>query len=231
LKWAEKLATLRSECLIADSPVIKDYMEKTYTKPVAYIAYGADIPGKTDPVVVKGFGLTPGAYDLIVARFIHDNNIEMAIMAKLLADDDVPLVIIGNLNAYRTKLVEEYGSSNKVIFMEPVYEKASINSLRSHCRLYVHGHSSGGTNPSLLEGMACGSAIAAHDNQYNRVVTGDDAYYFSTKEELAHIFDSFNKQLTDAWVLHNLEKIRNQYNWEKIVDQYEELFYEVVANK
>jgi glycosyltransferase involved in cell wall biosynthesis len=231
LKAAERMATLRSKWLIADSPAIKEYLVNHYQIPVEYIAYGAIIPGFCDRQVPGELGLEPGMYDIIIARFIKDNNIEMAIRAKQKANDNIPLVIMGNENAYRDELERKYRDVPNIKFLPPQYEKRIVDSLRHFCRLYIHGHSSGGTNPSLLESMACGAVIAAHDNPFNRAVTGQDAYYYSTSGELTKVFKGFDQMDVAGWKDANLIKIKSQYNWDLVAEQYEKLMYEAIGNK
>jgi glycosyltransferase involved in cell wall biosynthesis len=231
LKFGEKLATRNSSFLIADSPVIQEYLEKHYDRPVVQIAYGADLLKKPDQKIIQEMGLAPWKYDILIARFIHDNNIEMVIRAKLAAKDDVPLVLVGNMNNYRRELETKYRNEVLLKFWKPVYQKDILGNMRHFSRLHIHGHSAGGTNPSLLEAMACGSSIAAHDNPFNRAVCGEDAYYFSTTEELSDVFFTHQVGSCDEWIKNNRQKITHQYNWNLITDAYEQLFYEAINSR
>jgi len=98
LKKAEQWAAVHSKTLIADSHGIKDYLEENYDTPVAHITYGVTIPEEFNVSVLKEFNLIPYKYDLIVARIVPENNIEMIISAKINSDDEIPLIIYGNKN-------------------------------------------------------------------------------------------------------------------------------------
>lgn len=231
LKYAEKLATTHATYLVADSIPIEDYLVKHYNKPVRHIAYGADIPAQISEKIPESYGLSKRNYDLIVARIIPDNNIEMILQAKELASDKTPLFILCNENEFKRHLTDKYKHLDHVIFYGPIYEKANVNSLRHYCRYYLHGHSAGGTNPSLLEAMACSSPVVAHRNQFNQAVLGGDASYFTSAEELSHIFEEFDETVTKGNILKNLIKIKQKYNWNIVADAYEQLFYESISSR
>jgi len=228
LKYAERLATKRSKYLVADSHPIEKYLAEKYNKPIRYIAYGAAIPVSISHAVPERYGLKSKQFDLLLARMEPENNIEMAIEAKLFSKDNIPLVIIGNKNKYKTQLINKFGNQAVIKFEDAIYESEKVNSLRYHCRYYIHGHSVGGTNPSLLEAMACSCVILAHKNPFNKSVLGEDAFYFDSRKELSEAFlrpfpDAYHK-----WVSNNLVKIRNEFNWDNITKQYEKLFLDAV---
>jgi glycosyltransferase involved in cell wall biosynthesis len=231
LSYAERLATLRAQWLVADSKEIERYLREKYRMPVRYIAYGAEIPVAVSSEFLASLGLAPGRYDLIIARMEPENNIEMAIRAKMEAGKNVPLVIVGNDNAYKRNLSKKFGNLEEVRFLDAIYEEKKINSLRYYSRVYVHGHSVGGTNPSLLEAMACSCRIVAHKNPFNESVLGENAFYYSTPADLAALFKSYETGLYDGLVERNLQKIREEYNWEAVTDAYEKLFSDAIAAK
>ena len=110
----------------------------------------------------------------------------------------------------------------KIIFAGSIYDQTELNSLRYFSSYYFHGHSSGGTNPSLLEAMACGCNIIAHDNAFNKYVLGSEADYFSKKEDIAMLLISPKETtLLNERKELNILKIKKEYNWEKVIDQYE----------
>jgi glycosyltransferase involved in cell wall biosynthesis len=148
----------------------------------------------------------------------------MAIRARIMDESQVPLVIIGNENKHKRSLKTKYGHVKNILFREAVYDRALLDSLRHYCRIYVHGHSVGGTNPSLLEAMACSCRIVAHDNPFNRFVLGDTGKYFSTENELSGHFSHYNEKEFESLTKQNLAKIKNEYNWDAVTDAYEKLF-------
>jgi len=231
LRLAERLATLRSRWLVADSVGIEKYLLEKFHVPVRYIAYGAKIPGSFSSDNLKDYGLSPFEYDLIIARMEPENNIEPAIEAKIASGDKEPLVIVSNANKYKRVLKEKYGQLEAIRFMDAIYDKVKINNLRHFSRIYVHGHSVGGTNPSLLEAMACGCRIVAHNNPFNGSVLGEEAFYYSSQSELTTFFTNFSTGLYDKLIEWNLQKIRQEYNWDAVSDAYERLFFDAINSK
>lgn len=228
LQWAERIAVKHADILIADSLGIKEYIEKKYVKDAHYIAYGADIPDHFSESILVEFSLQKKQYYLLIARMEPENNIEMIIEGYLASRKDYPLIIIGNTeNKYGQYLLTKY-SSDSVQFRGSIYDQPIVNSLRHFSTLYFHGHSVGGTNPSLLEAMACGCTIAAHDNEFNRAILTDDAFYFLTPRDIKNILNNpvNGAELTNRKNL-NLEKIKNVYNWEQIINDYENIFQHV----
>ena len=114
----------------------------------------------------------------------------------------------------------------------PLYDQHILNNLRYYSARYFHGHSVGGTNPSLLEAMACCCNIAAHNNIFNKTVLQNEADYFSTVNEVATIIDTpGNSLLVDKRKQSNLERIKTIYNIEKNIDDYERLMLQVCSGK
>lgn len=229
LKWSEKSAAQMADCMIADSTAIEEYLKSKYESRMEYIPYPATIPEHFEKQTLAKYGVEAYKYDLIIARSEPENHIEMAIRAKLKADDGIPLLIFGNENAYRNKLQHKFSDQVLIKFADAEYNTPAINSVRRYCRFYMHGHSAGGTNPSLLEAMACGCLIFAHDNPYNRGVTGGDAFYFSSEHKLADFMHQAvdvekAKEIRSA----NRRKIREIYHPDIICGAYEKLFYELV---
>lgn len=229
LRYAERLATRRSRWLVADSGEIEKYLREKYAVPVRYIPYGADIPVRYAEQTPGEWGLAAGRYDLVIARMEPENNIEMAIMAKLAATDPIPLVIVGNNNGYKRRLVKKYGHQQQIRFLDAVYDPEKINSLRHFSRIYVHGHSVGGTNPSLLEAMACGCRIVSYHNVFNAWVLGEKAFYYQSPAGLAALFSTFDAGQYEEMIGRNLEKIREEFNWESVTRAYEKLFYDAIG--
>ena len=160
---------------------------------------------------------------MLMARMEPENNIEMILDGYIQSPMDKKIVVIGNtLNSYGRKLKEKYRHINSILFAGPVFDQEKLNGLRKTCRLYFHGHSVGGTNPSLLEAMASGALIAAHDNVFNDSVLGEDAFYFNSPSGIAKILSTTHKNKHQDKINHNLEKIDRLYNWDKIVNQYDQ---------
>lgn len=225
LKKAEKWAALKSDYLIADSRGIQNYLQEEYGKSSAYIAYGAELITCADEEVLKETGLEKYSYDLLISRMEPENNIEMIIRAHLMCATAKPLIIIGKYtNKFGSYLYKKY-SGEKIKFLGPVFNLQKLNSLRFYSHFYFHGHSAGGTNPSLLEAMASYALIIAHDNVFNKAVLGEDAFYFTSAGDLASLLSqNISREAFGNFLKNNALKIEKEYSWSHIVDLLENLF-------
>jgi glycosyltransferase involved in cell wall biosynthesis len=225
LRLAERLAVKHGNVLIADSIGIRDYLREEYGHPSVYIPYGADIPAAFDPEIPGRYGLQRDGYHLLMARMEPENNIEIIVRGWMSSRKDRPLVLIGNPGNRFGQYLERTYRHEKLHFIGAIYESEVVNSLRHYSSYYFHGHSVGGTNPSLLEAMACGCRIAAHENLFNRSILGNDAFYFSSPEQVRDILEiKADTKAMDGWKTNNLGKIKGIYNWDRIIDDYEKLF-------
>ena len=148
---------------------------------------------------------------------------------------EIPLVIVGNLthNRYVKGLITKYRSNN-VRFIDGVYDKDELSSLRYFCKAYIHGHSIGGTNPSLLEAMGNKNLIICHDNQFNREVTADAQSYFRNSEECKEIIrktDVMSEHEIEVFRQSSINRIISYYNWDNILNKYLQLFYSISQTK
>jgi len=224
LRLAESWAVKHGDILISDSTGIQDYILEKYGKSSVYIPYGADIPADYSTSVLEQWKLAAGGYYLVMARMEPENNLEMILQGWLASRKIKPLVLIGNPgNGFGRYLVKTYKHEN-IRFIGAIYDQQTVNAMRHYSALYFHGHSVGGTNPSLLEAMACGCTMAAHDNVFNRAILAGETSYFSSAHEVRNIIDM---GLDPAMILdrkeRNLDKIRENYNWQKIIDDYEKV--------
>jgi glycosyltransferase involved in cell wall biosynthesis len=222
LKRAEKWAVRSSDALVADSTAIKQYLSETYQRDSDFIAYGADLFNRPDETQLSQYGLNKYAYHLAIARFEPENNLEMIIKGFLQSNSKEPLLLIGSTNnPFGRYLVSAY-SCERIRFIGPLYNLDALNTLRHYSRCYFHGHSVGGTNPSLLEAMASSAYICAHGNAFNKAVLGNDAAYFYSAEDVARIIEHDPGVAERARIIaNNREKIAATYSWEKIIAAYE----------
>ena len=229
LKVAERLAVKHADVLIADSIGIQDYIISTYHRGSHYIPYGANIPPSSSESILSAWGVEPFKYYLLVARLEPENNIEMVIEGCLQSGSDCPLIVIGNRNNSYGRYLKKKYKNNRVRFEGSLYDPEQLNNLRTYASIYFHGHSVGGTNPSLLEAMACRCNIAAHDNIFNKAILENEAYYFSSASDVRNILElpldcSTIKRRKEM----NIEKVKRLYNWDTIVGEYEKLFLSVI---
>jgi glycosyltransferase involved in cell wall biosynthesis len=223
LKYAERLAVKLSDILVADSMGIQSYLYKKYGVQSHYIAYGAELFINPDASVLKPFNVEPYSYNMLIARMEPENNIEMILDGVSNASNPIPFFVIGNYsNKFGTYLKLKYKANDRIIFLGSIYDAVIINNLRYYSNLYFHGHSVGGTNPSLLEAMGCKCLIAAHDNEFNRGVLREDAIYFSHSSQVTQLLASQkNEEKHQRYILNNYQRVEKEYSWNKIVEQYE----------
>jgi glycosyltransferase involved in cell wall biosynthesis len=233
LRCMEWVASRVATRLIADAEAIAQRFRETYPKgaPSSFIAYGAELvqDRDVDPSVLSAWALKPRRYMLVVARPEPENHILEIVQGYEMHGGDWPLVIVGDVSgatAYQQLLRQH--ASDRVRFLGGIYDTGQLASLRVHAACYLHGHSVGGTNPSLLEALACGNWVIAHDNPFNREVARDAADYFATPEQLARSLDLVVGQ-SDAMLPQRSQRARDivaeHYTWEGIADAYEALMY------
>ncbi len=227
LKYAERLAVKSSHRLVADSEAIGEYLMLTYGAESVYIPYGADIPEIAGTERLRELGVEPGGYYLLIARMQPDNHVEEAIRGVLDSGTDMPLLVVGNTRNRFGQYLEKTYHDPRIRFTGGIFDQELLGVLRYHCALYFHGHSAGGTNPSLLEAMAASAPVCAHNNPFNRAVLGGDGVWFTGSEDIARLIDAMPSE--DWWeeVKHrNLIKISEKYSWERVIDGYRPLLLE-----
>ena len=211
---------------MVDNKVIKDYVLQRYKLNAVFIPYGGDHTKaeKSTNELSATYKFLCGKYAFKVARIEPENNIEMILSA--FARLSLSIVIVGNWqrSEYGKKLRKKYGCMKNFHLLDPIYNLEELNVLRSNCFLYVHGHSAGGTNPSLVEAMSLGLPILAYDVNFNRETTMNSAKYFKSKESLISMIDSTSEE--EFTIMGNdIQRIANEnYKWIHVVNLYESLY-------
>lgn len=230
IKYAEKLAVKHSNHLIADSLGIQSYLEREYKKQSTYIPYGAEIFEKIDSSILRKFNLEAFQYNLLVARIEPENSIELILEGHKKSESKFPMIVIGKTDTpLGQKLINLYSNEDSIIFLGGVYDQHALNNLRYFSNVYFHGHTVGGTNPSLLEAMGCSALICAHGNEFNSAILGEDAFYFDSLASLVPLF-SISKSANEDKIKRNLDKIASLYSWERITSDYIKHFEEIKSN-
>ena len=231
LDWEEKMAVKYSHYLIADNMGIHDYYKEKYGKESKFLAYGADIHDDFKAEYLEEFGLKSEEYYILIARLEPENNIVMAIEGYLHSKENGrrPLIVVGKTNTPHGKeLVEKYGNERNVEFVGGIYDFKKLDSVRHFSKAYFHGHSVGGTNPSLLEAMAAGCFIFAHDNIFNRAVLKENAFYYPSADKVTEYLnriDTIAEGSKIQYTARNIEVIRNEYSWESLIDKHLSLIH------
>jgi len=196
------------------------------------IPYEADPITDADPALICAFGLTPGAYGIVVARPEPENSLLEIVEAFSRRRRGIKLVVLGNftpdLIRYHKRVIDAAGP--EILFAGAIYDKSILASLRFFARVYIHGHRVGGTNPSLVESLAAGNPIIAHDNCYTRWVAGPAQRYFSGADDLS---DTFDQLLEDFLRLEQMGSAARNRHLElftpaKVLPEYERLLIRLV---
>ena len=227
LKYAEKLAVSSSHYHVADSEVIKSYLDEKYRINSKYIAYGADMHYRTDERLLLEYGLAKKEYFALMARMEPENNIEMLLDGFCLSKSQKKFIVIGNTtNGFGKYLCNKFKHDKRIIFLGALFDQQKLKSIIKFSSVYFHGHSVGGTNPSLLEAMAAGAFIAAHSNPFNKSILKENALYFTDINEVSMIIDQHETRFDESFIENNYASIKRDFTWDKIIGQYDHFFQE-----
>ena len=227
LRFMEMVAMIVATRVIADADTIRAFLQSRHGSrtPCSVIPYGASVPDRPPQhASLTELGLLPGGYYLIVCRLEPENHVCEIIDGYLESSSSALLVIVGDYSK-NTAYIQKIRSitDDRLKFVGPIYEKDKLVSVRYYCRAYFHGHSVGGTNPSLLEAMGCGNIIVAHDNPFNREVADNCGMYFHSSGDIPAIVqrievmdNSAKKELSET----ARERIEKNYTWELVTDKY-----------
>jgi len=234
LFWAENLAVKYSHIDISDNESIQDYTAMRYGTLSRIIEYGADHTLVVKPTEedYKEFDFLAKPYVFKVCRIEPENNVHEVIEAFMDLPDHT-LVIVGNWDnseygiIYRSKCLD----FANIHLLDPIYDQRKLDVLRGNASLYIHGHSAGGTNPSLVEAMYLGLPIFAFNVSYNRTTTENKALYFSNQFDIIELVEKTSQeQLTEiATQMKTIAKRR--YTWKKIAFKYKNIIEEVFTVK
>jgi len=233
-KSAARCATIFCQEVVNDSLEMQRIYREELNADSTFIAYGAYIDSSQDPAVVKNFGLEPGEYYLIASRIIPENHPDLIAEAFSKVNTSKKLVIAGGAN-YQSPLMERLKTfpDSRVIALGHVDSVEQIKELHCNCYAYIHGHSVGGTNPSLLKALGFGNCILALDVPFNREVLLDYGVLFKRdledlRQKIQDLED--NPARVEEFRRRAPQRIREAYTWEKITDQYEELFEKMLSS-
>ena len=229
----EGLAVKWSQALIADAWGIADYYEQKFAADSYLITYGApDCRGVGEDRLPE-LDLKPGQYHLVVARFEPENHVHLIVEGHRRSGSRIPLIVVGSspyADAYTAELKER--AAGNVRFLGGVWDQELLNQLYANAYVYWHGHSVGGTNPSLLRALGSGSAVAAFDVSFNREVADRAGRYFADATEAATLFTELEKNPAQVASLQRATAAEAaRYDWETVTDGYEQLCHDLLAGQ
>lgn len=223
-RLAESLSVRWSDALIADAVGIQDYYRAEFDADTQLITYGAPRIAPAGDRLHE-LGLASGEYHLVVARFEPENHVDIIVDGYRRSSARRPLIVIGSA-PYADEYTARIHSlaDDRVRFLGGVWDQELLDQLYAHAYSYLHGHSVGGTNPSLLRGIGAGAATIAYDVSFNREVLRSSGTYFRTAADVA-------EQLTEAEEHPQLVSERGEsarersreYDWDEVADRYERL--------
>lgn len=223
LWYAEMLCVKFSHADIADNESIQDYTAKRYKSLSNIIEYGGDhtITREIKISDYKRFPFLCNQYAFSVCRIEPENNVHL-ILEAFSRLPHLILVFVGNWNKneYGVNLKDKYNKYKNLYLLDPIYNQEELDLLRGNCRLYIHGHSAGGTNPSLVEAMWLGRCIFSFDVSYNRTTTQNKAYYFRTLDQLIDLLSITSSQEINNIANRMLSISRKRYSWKFIANRY-----------
>jgi glycosyltransferase involved in cell wall biosynthesis len=234
LFWAEGLAVKYSHVDISDNEAIQDYTAARYGTLSRIIEYGADHTLKVQPdeSAKQHYGFLSKPYAFKVCRIEPENNVHV-ILEAFSKCEVLPLVMVGNWDksSYGKDLKNQYSQFVHLHLLDPIYNQEKLDTLRSNATLYIHGHSAGGTNPSLVEAMYLGLPIVSYGVSYNRVTTENRALYFMNMEELIEILRNLQEVQLFKMGAELAEIAHRRYVWKNIAFKYVLLVDEALSVK
>ncbi len=219
------VAGATADRLIADHPEIASILvERGLGERTVMVPYGADAAAGASIEPLQTMQLTPDGYGLVIARPEPENSVLEIVRAWSARRRPVPLVVVGHYDATRSYhgAVRAAADAN-VRFVGALYDAPLVQALRAHTRLYIHGHTVGGTNPSLVEALGAGSPILAHDNRFNRWVAGAAGQYFADDVLCAAQLDALLDDPTALRAMRAASVARHAeaFTWERVLPAYE----------
>lgn len=234
-RWAEQHGVRWADRLIADAPGIADYYRDEFGVATELLRYGAPLLDAQPTDGVAGLGLAPGGFHLVVARFEPENHVLEIVRGYRRSGASLPLVVVGGApyaEGYTRAIQDAAEGDDRIRLLGPVYDQDLLDALYFHAATYVHGHSVGGTNPSLLRAMGAGAPVVAHDNVFNREILREEGWYFRDETDVAGPLetaeaDPVELRRRSAALLGRAER---EFTWDAVATGYERLAGELAVS-
>ena len=224
----ERLAVKLADALIADAPGIASYYSRKFSAETELISYGTRIVRNPSSDRLAELGLEPGKFHLVVARFEPENHVDLIVRGFSQSQARYPLIVVGSAPyaATYTRRVEEIAhADSRIRLLGGIWDQELLDQLYTNALTYAHGHSVGGTNPSLLRAMGGATPVLAYDVEFNRDVLGEDGLFFRSAEGLREQIDHAEHHAPQLEKIgQRLQRRAEQnYDWDDVADEYERL--------
>jgi glycosyltransferase involved in cell wall biosynthesis len=232
---AEALAVRWSDALIADARGIQDYYRYEFGVGSEQIAYGAPILGRVGTDLIGELGLEPAGFHLVVARFEPENHVDLMVAGYRRSTAQRPFIVVGGVpygDAYTDRIRAAAGEDPRIRLIGPVWDQTLLDQLYANAYTYLHGHSVGGTNPSLLRAIGAGTATLAYDVVFNHEVLRDAGGFFRTEQDVAALVERAEDDPED--VARRGQRSRQEaarYDWNDVAKRYEQLCERLAAGR
>ena len=227
LKLSEAIAVRFADVVVVDNIVLSKYVDDVYRRSSVMISYGGNhcYPLPISDALRSQYSWIDTNYGFKVARIEPENNIEI-ILAAFSRQNLYKMVIVGNWNdsTFGRRLREKYAHYEMLVLIDAVYNQSILDQMRSNAHFYVHGHSAGGTNPSLVEAMSLGLPIFAYDVNFNRATTFESASYFSDADELLTAVMSSSDDDLKLSGRRMFDLAAKNYDWHIVAKKYRSIF-------
>jgi glycosyltransferase involved in cell wall biosynthesis len=230
---AERWSVRWADSIIADAPGIAEHVRRAYGRETVLISYGAAIINPPDDRLA-GLGLRSRQYHLVVSRFAPENHVREIVEGYLSSRAASRLVVVGSApyaDRYTRAVQALAVGDSRVLFLGSIWDQSLLNQLYGHSLSYLHGHSVGGTNPSLLRAMGAGAPVTAYDVGFNREVTAGNAVLFVSPSDVAAAVeaDEADPIAAEERGAKGREHVRHAYRWGDVAESYEELCQALVC--
>lgn len=234
-EWAVGRAVRRSDAVISDARAIAAYVKDTYGVESVFLPYGAPVVA-AEPCVVESEGLVPRGYHLVVARMEPENHVVEIVRGYVASDAEHPLVVVGSAPYADTYLAMVHAAAvgdARVRFMGAVWDQKLLDQLYANCLSYLHGHSVGGTNPSLLRAMGAAAPVTAYDVIFNREVTDEGAKFFDSQQAVTMAVEADEQDPAAAARRGAAGRghVQSAYRWDEVADGYERLAAHLLSRR
>lgn len=225
---AEQFGVRTADALIADSRGIAEYYDHQFQATTELIKYGAPQLHEAPANGISGLGLEPNGYHLVVARFEPENHVLEIVEGYHRSRASLPLVVVGSApysEEYTATIEELADSDDRVRLLGAVYDQELLDAMYFHAYTYLHGHSVGGTNPSLLRAIGAGTPVIGFDVSFNRDVVDSRGWFFTDATSVATAIEDAESSPSDTAQLGPIlrERAAAHYTWDCVTDQYEDL--------